>query len=64
MNVFRWPFALIAFLGFVAVVPVWMWFVSSHPHMDQVTTETSFLIQLVLPATVALFLAGWLGGGA
>ena len=54
---------MFAFLAFVAVVPAWMFFVENYT--GGLSTETSFLATMVLPATAALFLAGWLqpGGG-
>lgn len=58
MNVFKFPFALFAFLGFVAVVPGWMYFVSAYS--PGLTMEGQLLAGLVLPATAALFLASWL----
>jgi hypothetical protein len=63
VNVFKLPFALLTFLGFVAMVPIWMWFVNSHPNGSSLPIEAQFLAGLVLPATVALFTASWLGGG-
>ena len=63
MNPLRMPIAMFAFLAFVAVVPAWMFFVDNFT--SSLSTETSFLATLVLPATAALFLAGWVqpGGG-
>lgn len=65
MNVFDFPFALFAFLGFVAVVPAWVWFVTQHSGAAALQLEAQFLVALALPATAGLFLAGWLqpGGG-
>lgn len=57
MNPLEVPLALFAFFGFVAVVPVWMWFVSNYS--SSLPPEATFLAQLTLPATVMLFLASW-----
>jgi hypothetical protein len=61
VNPYRFPLALFAFLGFVAVIPAWSWFMSTYT--ADLPTETTFLAGLVLPATLALFLASWLQGG-
>lgn len=65
MKPFDVPFLLFAFLGFVAVTPVWMWFTSQHPAISQMQIEARFMIQFTLPASLLLFLAGWFdpGGG-
>lgn len=57
VNILEVPLALFAFIGFVIVVPGWMWFVSNYT--GQLPPETTFLAQLSLPATVMLFLASW-----
>jgi hypothetical protein len=65
MNPVKLPFALFAFLGLVAVVPFWL--AVSEAFTAGMTTTNAFLAQLVLPATVMLFLASWIqprGGGA
>lgn len=61
MNAFEIPLALIAFLGIVMVIPVWMWFKSTY--QPDLPMETAFIAGMVLPATVALFIAGWLSPG-
>lgn len=58
LNSLELPLALFAFFGFVGVVPVWMWYISNYS--DGLPTEVQFLAQLVLPATVALFLGSWI----
>jgi len=63
VNAFELPFALIAFLGFVAIVPAWMWFLSTYPPAQSLSMESRLLANLVLPATVMLMLASWLEGG-
>lgn len=60
MNPYRLPMALIAFIGIVAVVPAWMWFVAEYS--AQLPTETAWLAAFSLPAIVMLFLVSWLGG--
>lgn len=57
MNPFEFPFALFAFFGFVLVVPPWIWFTTQHPAVTDLQMEAQFLVQLVLPATAALFIA-------
>lgn len=61
MNAFQLPFAIMAFLGFVLVVPAWGWFVGSHT--APLSMEASFLATLILPATVAITVASWLQTG-
>jgi len=63
MNVFELPFALLAFLGFVAVVPAWVWFTTQYPPVHSLSTASQFLVHLSLPASAALLLASWVGGG-
>ena len=64
MNVFELPFALLAFLGFVALVPPWMWFLSTFPPAQTLSMEGRLLANIVLPATVMLALASWMEGGS
>jgi hypothetical protein len=64
MDVFEFPFALLAFLGFVLVTPAWMYFVSQYPSVSQLSLPSQFLVNMVLPVTASLFLASWLEGGA
>lgn len=59
MDVFRLPFALLAFLGFVMVLPAWMYFTSGT--LGSMSTESEFIATMVLPATAALYVASWLG---
>lgn len=60
MDVFRLPFALIAFLGFVMVLPAWMYFTSGS--VGSMSAESEFIAAMVLPATAALYIASWAGG--
>ena len=60
MNPYLFPLALLAFLAFVAVVPAWMWFLNDFSHAEYLTSEERFIAALVLPATVAVFLASWI----
>lgn len=60
MNPFKFPFALMGFLGFVLVVPAWIWFIQEYGPAAQLTTEGQFLATLILPGTVILFLVSWL----
>lgn len=61
MNAFQIPFALLAFLAFVAVMPPWMWFLNHYS--AGLSPETAFIAQLTLPAMVGLFIASWLDPG-
>lgn len=61
MNPEEFPLALFAFLGFVAAVPVWMFFFQAHA--TGLPTEVQFLAGLVLPASVGFFLASWVSPG-
>lgn len=58
MNVFKFPFALLAFFGIVAVVPAWMHFVGAYT--PSLSIESQFIAEMALPALSALFLASWL----
>lgn len=63
MNPYKFPLALLAFMGFVLVMPGWQFFLRTRT--PEMTVEAAFLISLVLPILVALFIASWLqpGGG-
>lgn len=56
MNAFRFPFALIGFLGFVLVAPGWMYFVYEYASLG---VESQFLASMVLPALALLYLVSW-----
>lgn len=56
-RVMQIPFALLGFLGLVAVVPVWVHFYDAYS--GPLTTEAEFLAGLILPMMIALFLASW-----
>jgi hypothetical protein len=58
LGPFRAPFALLAFAGFVAVLPPWVWFVAHYTSGLGVTTR--LLANLVLPTGASLLLASWL----
>lgn len=64
MDVFEFPFALLAFFGFVLVVPPWVWFISQYPSVSNLSLPSQFLVNLLLPATILLALASWLEGGS
>lgn len=59
MDIWDFPFALIAFFGFVAFVPAWVFFVYEYP-AAQLMAETHFIAQLVLPTALVLFILGWI----
>jgi len=63
MDIFDAPFAILGFLGLVAVAPVWFWFVDNYPSVSQISPESQFLVNIVFPALVLLFLASWMEGG-
>lgn len=58
MDPFRVPFALLAFLAIVAVIPAWMHFVSAYA--GNLSIEGRFLVQFLLPVLSLLTLASWL----
>ena len=64
MDLFDVPFAILAFLGLVAVAPIWFWFVGNYPSVSQMSAESQFLVNIMFPALVLLFLASWMEGGA
>lgn len=61
MNIDAFPFALLMFLGFVAVVPAWMHF--TNVRANGLPLEVQFLLGLSLPAVAAIALASWVQGG-
>lgn len=56
----RLPLAIVAFIGFVAIVPVWMHFVSVFT--ADMPTESAWIARFSLPAVALLFAGSWLGG--
>lgn len=62
MKPWRIMIAILALGAFVAIAPVVVYFTQSYPNA-QLSLEAKFLATLVLPATVMLYLAGWLDGG-
>lgn len=56
----RLPIALLAFVGLVAVIPAWMWFVGEYS--ATLPAETAWLVRFSLPAVSLLFAGSWLGG--
>lgn len=59
MKAFDIGYALLAFLGVVAVAPIWYWFAIESPYVASLSTEGQFLAAFTLPATMLLLLAGW-----
>jgi hypothetical protein len=55
-------YALFAFLAFVAFVPAWVWWVNNN--QAALSLEATFLATLILPATVILYLTGWIQGAS
>jgi len=54
-------FALLGFLGLVAVVPIWRYFIG--PRASGFPVEVQFLAALTLPATIAIYLASQVSPG-
>lgn len=52
-------FAILAFLGFAAFVPVWIHFVNVYAIQANVSAEFQWLVTFTLPAALILYLAGW-----
>lgn len=63
MNPYEIPFALFAFVAFVAVAPVVMYFVYQHPAASALSTEAHFMAMLAFPAMAGLWLASWFQPG-
>jgi len=63
MDIFDAPFALLGFLGLVAVAPIWFWFTSNYRSVSQLSAESQLLVNIMFPALVLLFLASWIEGG-
>lgn len=61
MNAFNIMFALLAFLGFVAIMPGLMHFVGLNA--AEMPDYTLVLVNLVPPALASMFLASWLQTG-
>jgi hypothetical protein len=57
MNPFKFPLALIGFMGFALVMPPWMYFTTQYDTV--LSTESSLLIGLVLPVLVIMYIASW-----
>jgi len=56
----RLPLAIIAFLGLVAIVPAWMYFVGAYT--AEMPAESAWIARFSLPAVALLFAGSWLGG--
>jgi len=52
----KFPFVILAFLAFVAVVPAWTYFTNDYTTLRP---EDSWLASLVLPTAAALFIVSW-----
>jgi len=61
MSPYRFPLALFTFFGLVAVVPVWVWWLTNHT--AGLKPASQFLAGLTLPGFILLYLAGWLDSG-
>ena len=61
MTPLRFPFALLGLFGFVMVLPPWNWFVDAYA--TGLPLHVEFLVRLLLPATLTLFVTSWLDRG-
>lgn len=61
MDPTRIWFALVGLLGFVAIWPVWNFFIGAYA--APLPDYEYFLVNLVPPAAVALFIASWVQPG-
>jgi len=61
MSPYSFPLALFAFFGFVAIIPVWMWFLNDR--LPGLPLEFQFIAGLVLPAMLLVFLGSWMQPG-
>jgi hypothetical protein len=64
MDIFDAPLALLGFLGLVAVAPPWFWFINNYSGLSALGPSSTFMINLMFPALVLIFIASWLEGGA
>lgn len=58
MNAYEVPFVLLALFAFAAIIPVWMWALSS-PYAGSLGLPSTFLAGMVLPVMAMLFIASW-----
>lgn len=58
MNVWDFPFAILAFLTIVLAAPLWTYFLVTYS--PGLTTEDAFLAGLVPVFLTLLFVAGWI----
>ena len=62
MNVVNLPAAILAFIGVVAILPVWMHFLGAYtPGMPPAAT---WIARFSLPAMALLFVGSWMGRDA
>lgn len=64
MDIFDAPIAILGFLGMVMVAPPWFYFINNYPGMDQLGAPSTFMINMLFPAMVLIFITSWLEGGA
>ena len=58
MDPVKFPFALLGFLGFVAIMPAWVHF--SGQYVSGLPDYQSFILQLMMPVMVLLFVVSWI----
>lgn len=64
MDIFDAPIAIVGFLGLVMVAPPWFWIINNHPSMSSLNPSSQFMINMLFPALVLLYLTSWYQGGA
>lgn len=62
MKPHQFPLAGFTLIAFVAMLPVWVWFVHSSPATAEMGFATKFAADLSLPAVAAMFVVSWSGG--
>jgi len=64
MDIFDAPLAILGFLGLVAVAPPWFWFINNYGGVSQLGAPSVFMLNMLFPALVLIYIASWLEGGA
>lgn len=61
MNPLRFWLAIFAVLGWVLVIPAWVWVVTTG--LTGVPTVVEWLVAIMLPMSLLATLASWVSGG-
>jgi len=64
MDIFDAPLAILGFLGLVAVAPAWFWMTQNHSAISTLGPASQFMLNMLFPAIVLIYLASWIEGGA